>query len=74
MAKARAAGARQLMIDISESLRERLDERVTAEQRTMRTVVERAITHYLDTVPLDGGTHIAAPAQPKRGRPKGKGK
>ena len=28
--------------------------RVEAEERTVRSVLERAIRHYLDTVPLDG--------------------
>jgi len=74
MAKSRTAGARQLMVDVTAALRERLDKRVKAEQRTLRTVVERALTHYLDTVPVDGGTMIAAPQQPRRGRPAGKSK
>ena len=74
MAKSRTAGARQLMVDVTKALRERLDERVKAEQRTLRTVVERALTHYLDTVPVDGGPTISAPEQPKRGRPVRKSK
>lgn len=74
MAKTRTAGARQLMVDVTEALRVRLDERVKAEQRTLRTVVERALTHYMDTVPVDGGPIIAATEQPKRGRPMGKSK
>lgn len=35
-------------------LHEKLKNRVASERRTLRTVLEAAITHYLATVPLNG--------------------
>jgi hypothetical protein len=67
----RTKGTRQLFVEIAEALRDRLDERVTAESRTLRTVVERALTFYLDNVPVESAPSVPAPAQPKRGRPPG---
>jgi hypothetical protein len=34
--------------------------RVEAERRTIRTVLEQALRHYLDTVPLNGSPAKAA--------------
>ena len=66
--------ARSLQVDIADGLRDRLDQRIKAERRTLRAVVEAAISHYLDTVPLDSAPTVAV-EQPKRGRPAGsKGK
>jgi len=63
-------GTRQLVVDLASTLRDKLDERVKAERRTLRAVVEMALTMYLES-PMNG-SH-PAPEQPKRGRPaKGK--
>jgi hypothetical protein len=61
------------MADIDAGLRDRLANRVAAEQRTLRVVVERAIGFYLDNVPVESAPTLPAPPQPKRGRPR-KGK
>jgi hypothetical protein len=66
MGKVYTSGTRQLAVQIESSLRDRLDERVKSERRTLRAVVEMALTVYLDS-PING-TH-PAPEQPKRGRP-----
>jgi hypothetical protein len=58
-----------LVADIDAALRDRIDKRVEAEQRTLRVVVERALVYYLDNVPVDAGPSINVPQQPKRGRP-----
>jgi hypothetical protein len=72
MAKRTAIGAKQLGVEVAEDVRRVLSERATAERRTMRSVLERAILHYVQTVPVDGiGTALdAAVPVPKRGRPK----
>lgn len=73
MARKGTTGTRQLVVDITEGLRGRLDERVKLEQRTLRTVVERAIAYYLDHVPADSTPPAPAPDQPRRG-PRARGK
>jgi metal-responsive CopG/Arc/MetJ family transcriptional regulator len=49
MGRKSAAGTRPLNVEIEESLRERLDARVAVEDRTLRSVVERALRAYLTT-------------------------
>jgi hypothetical protein len=66
----RTKGTRQLFVEIADSIRDRLDSRIEAEQRTLRAVVERALTHYMDTVPVNGLPSGPSPEQPKRGRPR----
>jgi hypothetical protein len=68
------AGTRQLVVDMDVGLRTRLDERVSAEERTLRRVVERAIAFYMDHVPVEQLPTLPAALQPQRGRPRGKGK
>jgi hypothetical protein len=63
MARKGTAGTRQLVVDMDSALRDRLDARVGAEERTLRKVVERAVAYYLDNVPVNG-TPAADP--PKR--------
>lgn len=53
MAKRMTKGAKTLTCDIEETLRDKLTERVKAESRTVRAVVERALKMYLAT-PLEG--------------------
>ena len=36
------------------ALHKEFKDRVEAEQRTVRAVLERALRHYMDTVPLNG--------------------
>ena len=73
MARTYTQGTRQLNVEVDAGLRDRLDERVKAEQRTLRAVVERALAYYMENVPANGLGQVPAPEQPKRGRPK-KGK
>lgn len=69
MGRTYTAGTKQLAVEMEAELRDRLSERVKAEKRTLRAVVERAVTFYMDNVPLESVPSIPAPAQPKRGRP-----
>lgn len=62
----RTKGTKQLFVEISEGLRERLNERVVAEQRTLRTVVERALAYYLDNVPLESAPVEVKPVAKKK--------
>jgi hypothetical protein len=71
MGRTYTSGTRQLTVEIDAELRERLKQRVGDEQRTLRAVVERALAHYMDNVPLNGAIPSPAPDQPKRGRPAG---
>lgn len=66
----RTKGTKQLFVEIADAIRDRLNERLKAERRTLRMVVEQALTFYMDNVPVDAA--LPAPEQPKRGRPKGK--
>lgn len=70
MTKKTTAGTRQLNVEIAEAIRDRLDERRRAEARSLRAVVERALTFYMDNVPVEGAPGLAAPEQPARGRPR----
>ena len=70
MGRKSTAGTRPLNVELNESVRDHLDRRVQAEQRTLRVVVERALTFYLANVPLESAPAIPVPAQPKRGRPR----
>ncbi len=75
MGRKATAGTRQLAVEIGEALRDRIDARVEAEQRTLRAVVERAIIFYMDNVPLDAAPSFpaqakAAAAEPKKGKAK----
>jgi hypothetical protein len=70
MGRKSTAGTRPLNVEMNAALRERLDARVGAEQRSLRTVVERALTFYMDNVPVESAPSVPAPAQPKRGRPR----
>lgn len=53
MAKRITAGTKQLALNIDEKLRDLLSERMAAERRTLRAVVEMALKLYLAT-PLEG--------------------
>jgi hypothetical protein len=61
MARKGTAGTRQLVVDMDSALRDRLDARVGAEERTLRKVVERAVAHYLDNVPVNGAPAVNPP-------------
>jgi hypothetical protein len=39
---------------LGKALHDEFKERIRTEQRTVRAVLERAIRHYLDTVPVNG--------------------
>ena len=65
MGKQYTAGTRQLTVQVDEDLRGKLDERVKAEDRTLRAVVERALRHYMATVPLDASVGEAEPKKTK---------
>lgn len=54
MAKRMTTGTKQLALNIEAGLRDRIAERMKAERRTLRAVVEMALLHYLATVPLEG--------------------
>lgn len=72
MAKRTAIGAKQLGVEVAADVRQVLADRAEAEHRTMRYVLECAIMHYVQTVPVDGpGASASGAVQtPKRGRPK----
>lgn len=53
MAKRITAGTKQLALNIDETLRDLLAERMALERRTLRAVVEMALKLYLAT-PLEG--------------------
>jgi hypothetical protein len=72
MGRRGTAGTKQLMADVDAGLRDRLAERVKAEQRSLRAVVERALTYYMANVPVNGLGDVATPDPPKRGRPRKK--
>lgn len=73
MGKGTTKGTRQIFAEIATEIRDRFDERVESEHRTIRAVLERAITFYMDHVPVEGAPSLPTPSQPKRGRPpKGK--
>jgi hypothetical protein len=53
VARKATSGTRQLAADIDENLHARFMARKTAEQRTLRVMIERALTYFMDHVPLD---------------------
>jgi hypothetical protein len=67
---AKTQGTSRLFAEIDAELRQRLDERIAAEQRSLRTVLERAIAFYLEHFPVDAVPSFPVPSQPKRGRPR----
>lgn len=69
MPRISTAGTKMFSVEIDAGLRERVAERVKAEQRTLRVVVERALTYYLEHVPVNG-----SPPAPAKAKPKNKGK
>lgn len=71
MGRTYTAGTRQLTVEVDKGLRDRVDQRVKAEARTLRAVIERALAFYLDNVPVESAPSVPSPAQPKRGRPAG---
>jgi len=69
MGKGTTKGTRQIFAEITTEIRKRFDERVEAEQRTIRAVLERALTFYMDHVPVEAAPSLLTPLQPKRNRP-----
>lgn len=63
MVRTYTSGTKQLTVEIEATLRERIAARVKAEQRTLRTVVERALAYYMDNVPLETPPVEAKPAK-----------
>lgn len=61
--KTYTAGTRQLTVQVDVDLRQRLDERVAAEDRTLRSVVERALAYYMANVPLEAQPVEAKPVK-----------
>jgi len=74
MGRNTTAGTRQLAVAIDAALRDELDNRVEAEDRTLRSVVERALRYYIQTFPVDAAPASTLPEQPKRERSKARGK
>ena len=66
MAKRITIGTKQLALNIDADVRDRLSERIVKEQRTLRAVVERALTFYMDSVPVEEMPKAAGKEKPKK--------
>lgn len=66
MAKRITAGTKQLALNIDAAVRDRLSERIVNEQRTLRAVVERALTFYMDSVAVEGMPMASGKEKPKK--------
>lgn len=66
MAKRITVGTKQLALNIDAAVRDRLSERIVKEQRTLRAVVERALTFYMDSVEVEGLPTAEGKEKPKK--------